>query len=73
MTIRTKALIIIGVALLCMAGLTYVTSRFTFMRGLEEIEEHQIGRNVERAVSTLSYIISDLEADTADRAAWDDT
>jgi len=73
MTIRTKALIIIGVALLSMVGLIYATSRFTFMRGLEEIEKHQISQNVEQAVSTLSYITSELEADTADWAAWDDT
>lgn len=73
MTIRTKALIIIGVSLLCMAGLIYATSRVTFMRGLEEIEELHTSRNVEQVVSTLSCIISDLEADTADWAAWDDT
>jgi len=73
MTLRTKALIIIGVALLCMAGLTYVTSRFTFMRGLEEIEERDTSKDVEQALGALSYLISDLEADTADWAAWDDT
>ncbi|GAG50622.1 unnamed protein product, partial [marine sediment metagenome] len=73
MSLRTKALVIIGVALLCMAGLTYVTSRFTFMRGLEEIEERQTSRNVERAVSTLSHFISDLEAGTAGWATRDDT
>jgi len=73
MTIRTKALIIIGVSLLCMAGLLYVTSRFTFMRGLEEIEGREASRHVEQALGALSYLISDLEADTADWAAWDDT
>ena len=73
MTIRTKALIIIGVSLLCMAGIIYATSRVTFMRGLEEIEERYTSRDVEQVVSTLSYIISDLETDTADWAAWDDT
>jgi len=73
MSLRTKALVIIGVALLCMAGLTYATSRFTFMRGLEQIEERNTSRNVEQVVSTLSCIISDLESDTVDWAAWDDT
>jgi len=73
MTIRTKALIIIGVSLLCMAGIIYATSRFTFMRGLEEIEERNTSRNVEQVVSTLSCIISDLESDTVNQAAWDDT
>ena len=73
MSLRTKALVIIGVALLCMAGLTYVTSRFTFMRGLEEIEERDTSKRVEQALGALSYLISNLEADTADWAAWDDT
>jgi len=72
-TIRTKALIIIGVSLLCMAGLVYITSRFTFMRGLEEIEARNTSGNVEQVLGAFSYLISDLEADTADWAAWDDT
>ncbi len=73
MTIRTKALIIIGASLLGMAGLIYVTSRFTFMRGLEEIEEHHTRSNVEQVLGAFSHVISDLEVDTADWAAWDDT
>jgi len=43
------------------------------MRGLEEIEERDTSKHVEQALGTLSYLISDLEADTADWAAWDDT
>ncbi len=73
MSLRTKTLVIIGVALLCMAGLTYVTSRYTFMRGLEEIEERDTSKHVEQALGALSYLISNLEVDTADWAAWDDT
>ncbi len=73
MSLRTKALVIIGVALLCMAGLTYVTSRFIFMRGLEEIDERDTGQHVEQALVALSYLISDLEVDTADWASRDDT
>jgi len=73
MSLRTKALIIIGVSLLCMVGLLYATSRFIFMRGLEEIEERDTSKHVEQALAALSYLISDLEADTADRASWDDT
>jgi len=43
------------------------------MRGLEEIEERHTLENVEQALSAFSYLISDLEADTANWAAWDDT
>ncbi|GAI84109.1 unnamed protein product, partial [marine sediment metagenome] len=73
MTLRTKALVIIGVSLLCLAGLVYATSRFTFIRGLEEIEERHTTQNVEQVLGAFSYLISDLEADTADWAARDDT
>ena len=73
MTIRAKALIIIGVSLLCMAGLVYATSRFTFMRGLEEIEEREATKSVEQGQGALSHLISDLEVDNADWASWDDT
>ncbi|MFC1976774.1 CHASE4 domain-containing protein [Chloroflexota bacterium] len=73
MTLRTKVLLIIGGSLLCMVGLAYATSRFTFIRGLEEIEQHDTRRNVERALGALAYLITDMEADAADWAAWDDT
>ena len=73
MTIRTKVVIIIGVALLLTAGLLYATSRFTFMRGIEEIEERDTANHVEQVVRTLSFFTSDLESDTADWASWDDT
>jgi len=43
------------------------------MRGLEEIEERNTSKYIEQALGALSYLISDLEVDTADWAAWDDT
>ncbi|MFC2011123.1 CHASE4 domain-containing protein [Chloroflexota bacterium] len=73
MTLRTKALLIVSGALLCMIGLIYATSRFTFMSGLQEIEENDSSRSVERVLGALAYVVTDLETDTADWAAWDDT
>ncbi len=73
MTLRTKALVIIGIALLSMAGLLYVTSRFTFIRGLEEIEQRNTSRQVEQAIGALSHMISHIEANNAEWASWDDT
>lgn len=73
MTLRVKALVIIGIALLSMAGLIYITSRFTFIRGLEEIEERNTSMQVEQAMGALSYMISQIEASNADWASWDDT
>jgi sensor domain CHASE-containing protein len=65
MTIRAKALLIIGVSLILMGGLIYAASRFTFMRGLQEIEVRQTNQNVERVLAALSYLITDLETDAA--------
>ncbi len=73
MTLRTKAIVIISIALLSMVGLIYSASRLIFMRGIEEIEEHDTSENVEQVLGVFSYLISDLEADTADWSAWDDT
>ena len=73
MTLRTKAIVIISIALLLMVGLIYSASRIIFMRGIEEIEEHDTSENVEQVLGAFSYLISDLEGDTADWSAWDDT
>ena len=73
MTLRVKALVIIGIALLSMAGLIYVTSRFTFIKGLEEIEERNTSMQVKQAMGALSHMISHIESSNADWASWDDT
>lgn len=73
MTIRTKALIIIGVSLLTMGGLLYISSRFTFLRGIQEIEEQRTSEIVEQVLDDLTHLISDLEADTAKHASSQET
>lgn len=73
MNLRTKVLLIITAVFICAMGLIYAVSRLTFIRGLEEIEERNTSVQVEQAVGVLTYLINDLEADTADWSAWDDT
>ncbi len=73
MTLRTKALLIIGVTLICVVGALYVTSRFTLMRGLTGIEEHETQKYVERVLAVLSQEVFDLESNTVDWSSWDDT
>ena len=73
MTIRNKMLLIIGVSLLCLAGLVYATSRVTFMRGLEEIEKRNTSQHVEQVLAAFSNLLTNLEISTADWAEWDDT
>ena len=73
MTLRKKALLIIGVTLISTVCLMYVASRFTLMEDLLEIEEYTTHQSAEQAMGALSYVLSDLEANTADWASWDDT
>jgi len=70
---RKNILLIIAVSLISLCGILYATSRFTLLADLAEIEENYTHQNVERALGALSYIISDLEAETLDWAVWDDT
>lgn len=69
LTIRTRVIIIIGVALLATGGLLYAISRFTFIRGLEEIEENHVSDTVEQVLNAYSHMASGLEVDTANWAA----
>lgn len=73
MTLRKKALLIIGLSLLALLALVYITSRFILLSNLEETEARYTGQNVERALASLSHILLELETTTADRASWDDT
>jgi len=73
MSLRIKFIIIVGVILISAIGLTYAASRLIFIKGLEDIEELNVSNQVEQALGALSYLIYDLEADTADWATRDDT
>ncbi|MFC1939135.1 CHASE4 domain-containing protein [Chloroflexota bacterium] len=73
MTLRKKALLIIGVAVACLVGFVYIASRFVLLEDLEEIEKLETHKNVERTLSTFYYSISDLEARTTDWSSWDNT
>ncbi len=73
MTLRRKALLIIAITLVCLIGILYAVSRFVFIEGLLEIERNDTQQNVEQALAAFSDTLSQLEADTVDWAAWDDT
>ena len=73
MSLKTKILLIISVVFICAMGLIYAISRLIFIKGLKEIEEQNTSVQVEQAVGVLTYLINDLEADTADWASWNDT
>ncbi len=73
MTLRKKALLIIGVTLIILIGAIYATSRFVFIEGLTEIEEQSTRRDIEQVQAAMSYVLSELETTTAGWASWDDT
>ncbi len=73
MSLRTKVLLIISAVFICAIGLVYAVSRLIFIRGLEEIEEQNTTVQVAQAAGVLTYLVNELETDTADWAAWDDT
>ena len=72
MTIRVKVLLISGVALLAISGLMYAISRFTFIRGIADIEENHTADTVGQTLNAYSYVVSRLETDTATWATSDD-
>jgi PAS domain S-box-containing protein len=73
MTLRRKALLIIAVTLISLIGILYAVSRFVFIEGLSEIEELDVHKQVEQAAGVLSNELANLEANTANWSAWDNT
>jgi signal transduction histidine kinase len=73
MTIRKKTIISISVAFFTMIAILLVSSRFVLLGNLKDMEKASVYRNVERALSALSYSLLELESVTADWSSWDDT
>ncbi len=73
MSLRTKAVLIICIALIAVVASLYGTSRFILMNGLSRIEQYETETSLLRTTNILSKTITDEEADVARRAAWDDT
>lgn len=73
MSLRTKAILIICIALLAVVASLYGTSRFILMNGLARIERYEAENSLQRTTNLLSKTIIDEEADVARRAARDDT
>ncbi len=73
MSLRTKAIIIICVTLVVTIAALYGTSRLILTTGLSRIEVYDTQQSVQRTLNVLSRTISDLEANVADWAVWDDT
>jgi len=72
-TLRTKTIIIIGLAILTLTAILYFSSRIILLRGFDSIERDITLANTERAVAALDNELSSLSTLLWDWASRDDT
>ncbi len=73
MTLRTKTLLFIGITLIGLIALLYITGSQIWLDSFARLEEQITYQNVKRAVNAISDDLTTLEATTGDYAEWDDT
>jgi signal transduction histidine kinase len=73
MRTRTKTLIIIAVAIICLNAVLFAISELILMGGFAGLEEQNIRQSVQRVNGTLSDDLSTLSGTAGDWAAWDET
>ncbi|MBM2824427.1 MAG: domain S-box protein [Dehalococcoidales bacterium] len=73
MSLQSKAILIICVALIAVVTAIYTTSRLILVGGLLRIERYETEKSTQRVLGILSETVSELEATNADWAVWDDT
>ncbi|OGO01578.1 MAG: hypothetical protein A2Y59_04460 [Chloroflexi bacterium RBG_13_52_14] len=73
MTLRSKTLLIIGIALIGLIGIVYFTSSKLILNSFANLEEERTSEHVARVLNVLSEDISGIDTMTNDWAAWDDT
>jgi PAS domain S-box-containing protein len=73
MRLRTKTIVIVGLAVLGVIAALYFSSRIILLRGFDSIEHDVSLSNTERAVAALDNEASSLSTLLWDWSAWDDT
>ncbi len=73
MTLRNRTLISIGLTIIFLVVLLYVSSRLILLDGFARLEEHQVRQDLERVLNAIQNDVDALDAETLDWAAWDDT
>ena len=73
MSLRKKTLLAIGVTILGLIVILYVSARVILLGSFARLEEHTVRMNVERATKALEGELSSLDTLVHDWAAWDDT
>jgi sensor domain CHASE-containing protein/GAF domain-containing protein len=73
MTLRKKTLIRIGITVVGLIAVLFITSRTILLRGFAQLEKQDAHQNIERVTSALSDDLGKLSTTVADWAYWDDT
>ncbi|HBB33758.1 MAG TPA: hypothetical protein DDZ80_19285 [Cyanobacteria bacterium UBA8803] len=73
MTLRLKALLIVGVTLVFLLITLYLSLSGIWLRGFAQIESQQAYLNVKRVTEALDNDLKELQSTAADWASWDET
>ena len=73
MTVRRKALVIVGVIFILLTAIMYVISNTILTPSYADLENASMHTNVERLISAMDSKLSYMDAFNYDWAAWDDT
>jgi diguanylate cyclase (GGDEF)-like protein/PAS domain S-box-containing protein len=73
MTLRTKTIILVAVALVTLLALQYVSSRAVLLYSFANLEEKATERDLQRALNAVDNRIQELDTTAYDWASWDDT
>lgn len=73
MKITTKAILIVGLALLSVTMILHFVLSDISAESFSQLEARQVTRNVDRAINAISNEITNLDTITLDWAWWDDT
>jgi PAS domain S-box-containing protein len=73
MSLRTKTLALVGLAITGLMTILYVTTRILLLGSFAHLEEEATRQDVQRALSAISQQLDELDTTVYDWAAWDDT
>ncbi|MEW6358743.1 MAG: CHASE4 domain-containing protein [Planctomycetota bacterium] len=72
MSLRKKTLLAVGLTILGLIVILYVSARIILLGSFARLEEHNVRTNVERAAKALDNELSLLDTIAHDWASWDD-
>jgi sensor domain CHASE-containing protein len=73
MSLRTKTLAFVSLAIIAQMIILYLTSRVLLLNSFAHVEEQATRQDVERALSAISQQVDELDTTVYDWASWDDT